>query len=192
MKNYTAPWTLCVLFMSASLVACKEVSREEKVAAAMRAIGDAWRQAIEQRYPLVIECDSPSNFSPTYAVRYLDRGAVLEYELRRTENLLEPYRGVVKIVSATSDNRLSSGANGYKLNVSSEWLCFNSPVEALDFSKDDSYQTPKGQEIFIDYIIIDNNIQIYRGNDAFLRTFKGILAEHNSKIWGGVLRQRIQ
>lgn len=170
------------------------LTSEEKIANAMRLIGEAWQRAIDQRYPLIVNCTPFGTVSETYAARFLDARTTFEFDVERTGKLINPYRGILRMKPIIKKNTNGSGANGYRA-PGGGLACFKTVKEALaSTTEGDLREEPlDGHIILAEYKITDDKIILDRANDIFSWAFyPWVLDQHNMTLWSGVVRQPIQ
>src|SRR5690349_16014665 len=93
------------------LIAPSEVHAQDeaKLIAAMRTIERDWRDAIAQQRPYISKC-AEGTWS---LIRFAPGGLVVSMDLRRTDSVISPYRGIVRFRSALESNSYSPRATGF-------------------------------------------------------------------------------
>jgi hypothetical protein len=168
----------------------KELPREEKIAHAMRQIGEAWQKATDERYPLVRNCGSNM-----YGIWYLEQ-ATIEFDVSRTNQLLSPYEGAVKIDAIVNHNEMSPKANAAK-TVGGRLRGFKTVDQALNATTPRDLENWSGEpnrktELIALYKVTEDAITLDRSNDEFRRMFCDLLQEYNLKLWKPVFTQPIK
>jgi hypothetical protein len=162
-----------VLVPLAQSAELEEQTFEERMARTMKMIGEAWQNASDEHYPVVSTCHGDC-----YRSWFLDRASV-EFDVKRTNNLLNPYEGFVRIRTFT---RISS--------------CFRAPDVALGSSFKDSglwWGTDgKKVELLAIYKITRSSITLDKSNPDFDKMFCGIAKGINSALWSPMVSQAIK
>jgi hypothetical protein len=173
-KAWSRLVTGCVAFAIFSSAYGQESSREEKIARTMRKIGAAWQRVMNERLPLVTE------FRPgCFALHYLEKPANIEFDVRRTGQLLNPFVGFLKINGrVTRNDEVLPGEKSYK--------CFATAADALanTGSKRSREWISANEVMEAQYKITDKDISLEKVSDNFKSAFFPWLTRpDNSKLW---------
>ena len=81
----------------------------------MQAIEAAWRVAIDSEHLLAVRIGA------CYGARFIRRGADLRADVQKTDTIVNPYLGIIRISGMTAVNQPTG-----------KYSCFKSITEALD------------------------------------------------------------
>jgi hypothetical protein len=160
---------------------------EAELAHAMTKIGAAWHIVIDKQLPLVRGC-----IGGDYAAYLLDRAATVEFDVKRTDNLLRPYVGTLVIRS-----RLYSNERDSRKRPEGSSPCFPRPLDALEAMNKENMGTAffySGEQLLTaEYKFENGAVTLEKANQQFRSFFlPHIRAEYNQPVWGFTYSQPIR
>ena len=156
---------------NASAPQAREVSREQKIAAAMKAVEAAWRMAIESEDLFAVRHNANC-----YSARFVRRGANLRSDVKQTGTNL--YVGIVRISGMTA--------------TTGKFACFKSFTEALAANRSSAEDVERVDAMF-SYVISGSEIRLDQADsdpEWFARVIKYNLTD-NAPSWTAVAAQPI-
>jgi hypothetical protein len=150
----------------------RELSRDQKIAAAMQAIEVNWRMAIEGEDLFAVR-----HSTNCYSARFIRRGATLRTDLKQTGTNL--YVGIVRISGMTA--------------TTGKFACFKSFSDALAANKSNSEDLEHVNATF-SYATSGNEVRLDQAKsdpEWFARVLQYNLTD-NPPSWSAVAAQRIE
>ena len=149
----------------------RELSRDQKIVAAMQAIEAAWRMAIEGEDLFAVR-----HSANCYSARFVRRGANLRSDVKQTGTNL--YVGIVRISGMTA--------------TTGKFACFKSFTEALSANRSSAEDVERVDAMF-SYVISGSEIRLDQADsnpEWFARVIKYNLTD-NAPSWSAVAAQPI-
>lgn len=168
--------TILLLWLMITPLHAQAISGDEKkIANAMRAVGKTWENLFKKFY--VVDCGR--GFYSADIVRPI----AFSYDVKRTDKLLEPYRGVLHLRTELMTNSYGIHARAYRRD-DGQMRCFKTPEEALSFTKDEFLSNLHKYDIDGEYNITESAIIL----DTVNPDFKEMILIMPKDIWKILLK----
>ena len=182
-----------LIFFSAVPISAWAAPSEGALVKAMHKLGSIWKELAQGKEVILSRCAEN-----TFMAKKLEQGSQVSIDLKKTDSLLNPYLGIVRIEGRFITNARSPHANGFKSAsvLQPGTACFRTTTEAIksldqtDFANDLSYRFA-----FEIYYVVDNNALVLNdGNKYFKNAFLSGLAPEYLKpgsLWIKVFKMPI-
>ncbi|MCY1329672.1 hypothetical protein D9M68_354220 [compost metagenome] len=167
-------------------------NQETQIISAMKEISAAWEQAISSKQLLVTDCADN-----TYEAIRFNTGSV-GVDLRKTDSIMNPYLGIIRINALIEHNGESGSANGAYMHTldGNRIACFKKISQALKFSSQSDFSISflgKTVDFVAYYQVQDGKVIISGGNEAFQLNFLSYLSRNeNLKRWGAIAMRNLR
>lgn len=181
---------LCILLTCST---CVLAQSDAEILKAMRGVEKNWRIAIERQQPFLMRCAEN-----TWSMVRIVRGGMVSMDLLRTNSLVSPFRGVIRIEAGLESNGRSPRANGFYNEYAKppSQACFSTSEQAKEATQPDDwekYNDRKLNEMISYYDVVDGVVQLVGGNDMFRNAVGDRIAlPQNYADWKNVLVQSVR
>ena len=164
------------LFQSSSPAYSDET---QKLVTSIKQIASSWRKLAENQTILLSRCANN-----TFRALRLSKETVVNYDVRRTQSIVNPYIGIITLNTIQQDNADSPKANGFLMDYTSQparVVCFKSIAEA---KADTNFTSSFGRNEYVAiYHYKNGQFVLSSGNEVFQNAFlKQLLFSHKNGI----------
>lgn len=151
----------------------------QKVITSIKQIASSWQRLAENQTILLSTCAKN-----TFKALRLSKETVVNYDVRRTQSLVNPYMGIITINTNRQDNADSPKANGFLMDYTTQTphvVCFKSIAEA---KADTNFTSSFGRKEYVAiYHYKNGQFVLSSGNEVFQNAFlKQLLFSHKNGI----------
>jgi hypothetical protein len=128
----------------------------DQIVSAARRLAENWQALIQKQVILL----SPCGRDTWKAMRFSSNDSVA-FDVKKTDSLVSPYVGIIRITGDLESNGESSHANGFQIL---KVFCFKTPEEAL---RDPEFSVEYKREYVAIYNVDGGAFVLADGNEAF-------------------------
>lgn len=177
------------LFIGLALVSPEPASAQEptKVVAVMKAINEAWQEAIKDQKLFLQRCGDGK-----FTAYRLTAASTTTYDVRKTDSLIQPHLGIVRI-SAHFQSNSGRKAVGNLNKGPGKGDCFATEAEAFAASKPDDFTPPNklAEEMVAYYAITEDKAILRDGNRSFNLVFFSHMQYPENQGWAPLLTRAL-